>query len=341
MREKKTYSSRYVACSEAMFETGGAGVNWRNPSKTCRTLRGSAMPIGMGSDAFLKISGVFVASRHDPNCQNSQFIIRVIPSATISCLANRWCRSRWVAARLFVAGVLSSFQSFILKPGVGVLDLLNLPMIGREFITILVVVDPIGTLPVFYFATAGLHKSVHRAVAVRAVLIATLVLLAFLVGGQALLETLGLRFGSFQIAGGIILFLFAMTMVLGEAKSDQEIKEASRDGLHGAVFPLAMPSIASPGAMLAIVVLTDNHKHSVAEQVVTGGVLLVVMGITLVLLLLAARLKPVLGASGANIISRLMGILLATIAVDAILGGFEAVGMLDLARGGVLGAGGV
>lgn len=82
MREKKTYSSRYVACSEAMFETGGAGVNWRNPSKTCRTLRGSAMPIGMGSDTFLKISGVFVASRHDPNCQNSQFSVRVIPSAT-------------------------------------------------------------------------------------------------------------------------------------------------------------------------------------------------------------------------------------------------------------------
>jgi len=82
MRENKTYSSRYVACSEAMFETGGADVNWRNPSKTCRTLRGSAMPIGTGSDTFLKISGIFVASGYDPNCQNSQFSVRVIPSAT-------------------------------------------------------------------------------------------------------------------------------------------------------------------------------------------------------------------------------------------------------------------
>src|SRR6056297_3970016 len=84
MREKKTYSSRYVACSEAMFETGGAGVNWRNPSKTCRTLRGSAMPIGTGSDTFLKVSGVFVASRHDPKRQNSRIAERVFPSATIT-----------------------------------------------------------------------------------------------------------------------------------------------------------------------------------------------------------------------------------------------------------------
>jgi|GEM_PF-6245958 len=82
MREKKTYSSRYVVCSEAMFETGGAGAIWRNPSKTCRTLRGSAIPIGMGSDTFLKISGVFVASRLDPNSQNRRFKDRAIPSAT-------------------------------------------------------------------------------------------------------------------------------------------------------------------------------------------------------------------------------------------------------------------
>lgn len=215
-------------------------------------------------------------------------------------------------------------------------DWINLAAIGREFITVLVVVDPIGTLPVFYFATQGVPDRLHRTIAIRAVFIATIVLLTFLVGGQFLLESLGLRFGSFQIAGGIILFLFAMTMILGDSKADQEIREASRDALQGAVFPLAMPSIASPGAMLAIVVLTDNHQHSVAEQMVTGGVLLVVMLITLVLLLLAASIKPLLGASGANVISRVMGILLATIAVDAVMGGLEALGILELSKGGVL-----
>jgi len=81
MRENKTYSSQYVACSEAMFETGGAGVNWRTASKTCQILRGGAMPIGKGSDTFLKLSEIFVASRLDPKRRNSRIAERVIPSA--------------------------------------------------------------------------------------------------------------------------------------------------------------------------------------------------------------------------------------------------------------------
>lgn len=207
---------------------------------------------------------------------------------------------------------------------------LSWPDILKDLVTILVVVDPIGTLPVYYFATSSVPKRLHRKLAVRAVLIATLVLLTFLIGGQIILELLGLRFGSFQIAGGIVLFLFAMMMVFGDSKSDREIREAESDDLSGAVFPLAMPSIASPGAMLAIVVLTDNHQNSVEEQVVTAGLLILVMGLTLLLLLLAAWLKKFLGKTGANVISRVMGIILATIAVDAVLGGLQAVGILNL-----------
>lgn len=200
----------------------------------------------------------------------------------------------------------------------------------RELITLFVVIDPIGTLPVFYFATATVPVALHRRFAIRAVLVAWLVLLAFLLAGQWLLEGLGLRFGSFQIAGGIILFLFALTMIFGDSKPEQEIHSAERDHLSGAVFPLAMPSIASPGAMLAIVVLTDNHRHSIEEQIVTAGLLTIVMGITLGLLLLAARLKKILGNTGAGVISRVMGIVLATVAVDAILGGLDEVGALRL-----------
>lgn len=196
--------------------------------------------------------------------------------------------------------------------------------------TILVVIDPIGTLPVFYFATSGIPRARHKAFAIRAVLIATLVLLFFLVAGQALLESLGLRFGSFQIAGGIVLFLFAMMMIFGDSKSEQEIKEASKQDLSSAVFPLAMPSIASPGAMLAIVVLTDNHSNSIQEQALTAGLLMIVMFITLGLLLAASQLKRILGTTGANVISRVMGIILATIAIDAILVGLDAVGVLSL-----------
>lgn len=156
-------------------------------------------------------------------------------------------------------------------------------------------------------------------------------LLAFLVGGQFLLESLGLRLGSFQIAGGIILFLFAMTMIFGESKPAREIEEAERDHLAGAVFPLAMPSIASPGAMLAIVILTDNHTESIADQAITAGLLTLVLLLTLGLLLAATYVHRVIGSTGASVISRVMGIVLATIAVDAVLGGFDALGVMDVA----------
>ncbi len=200
----------------------------------------------------------------------------------------------------------------------------------REFITLLVVIDPVGSVPVFLYAVMSVPKKLHKRFAVRAVLIAGVVLLAFLAGGQIVLETLGLRFGSFQIAGGIILFLFALTMIFGDSKAESEIEEAGRDHLAGAVFPLAIPSIASPGAMLAIVVLTDNHRQPLFEQAVTAGILIVVLILTLILLLAATYVHRVIGNTGASIVSRVMGIVLATIAIDSILGGFDALGILDM-----------
>lgn len=207
---------------------------------------------------------------------------------------------------------------------------LDWPTLLREFITLFVVIDPIGSLPVFLFATASVPRHLHRRFAIRAVVVAALVLLAFLVGGQVLLESLGLRLGSFQVAGGLVLFLFAMSMIFGESKSTREIEEAERDHLAGAVFPLAMPSIASPGAMLAIVILTDNHTNPVSDQVVTAGLLLLVLLITLLILLAAPYLVRVIGTTGASVISRVMGIILATVAVDSVLGGLEALGLLQI-----------
>lgn len=207
---------------------------------------------------------------------------------------------------------------------------INSAILIREFVTLIVVIDPIGTLPVFYFATQHVPQNLHWRFAARAVLVATVVLFLFLVGGQLLLEGIGLRLGSFQIAGGIILFLFALNMIFGEAKAIREIEEAERDHLSGAVFPLAMPSIASPGAMLAVVILTDNHANPVEDQVVTGLLLLAVLLITFLLLLLAAPLKRVIGNTGANVISRVMGMILATVAVDSVLNGIETVGLASV-----------
>ena len=197
------------------------------------------------------------------------------------------------------------------------------------------VVDPFGTIPVYLYAVSRVPAHLHKLFALRAILIAAAVLLVFLVGGQVVLEALGLRLGSFQIAGGIVLFLFAMTMIFGESKAQVEIAEAKGDEddehLSQAVFPLAMPSIASPGAMLAIVILTENSSNSWTEQTITAGLLLIVLAITLALLLAASLIHRVIGDTGTSVISRIMGIILATIAIDAIFGGFDALGILEIA----------
>ncbi|WP_102226354.1 MarC family protein [Acidimangrovimonas sediminis] len=210
---------------------------------------------------------------------------------------------------------------------------LDLSTLAREFITLLVVIDPIGTLPVFYFAARHVPEALHWRLALRAVLVAAIVLFLFLVGGQLFLEAVGLRLGSFQIAGGMILFLFALSMIFGDAKPSREITEAERDHLSGAVFPLAMPSIASPGAMLAVVILTDNHRNTIADQAVTAGLLLAVLAVTLAILLAARPLKRVIGNTGASVVSRVMGIVLATVAVDSVLSGLDTLGLLALGPG--------
>lgn len=210
---------------------------------------------------------------------------------------------------------------------------MDLNTIFREFITLFVVIDPIGSIPVFLFATKYVPRALHRRFAIRAVAVATAVLLGFLFFGQLVLEAMGLRLGSFQIAGGIVLFIFAMTMIFGDSKPQREIEEAERDHLEGAVFPLAIPSIASPGAMLGVVVLTDNHQNSFGDQLITAGALLVVLAITLALLLAATRVYKHIGNTGANIISRVMGMLLAAVAVDAILGGMDVMGLANVVGG--------
>ncbi|MEM8852253.1 MAG: MarC family protein [Pseudomonadota bacterium] len=188
-----------------------------------------------------------------------------------------------------------------------------------EFVTLWVVIDPIGTIPVFIAVTAGLTVAKQRMVALKAALVSAGILLFFLVAGQFVLEGLGIGLNSFQIAGGIVLFLFALTMIFGESKPEAESQEAEVDHKSLAVFPLAVPSLASPGAMLAIVVLTDNHRFGVADQLVTAGVMLAVVFVAFILMLLAGPIIKLIGMSGAAIVSRVMGMILAAVAVDNII----------------------
>lgn len=191
-----------------------------------------------------------------------------------------------------------------------------------QFVVLWAVIDPIGSVPVYLAKTIGLSVEDRRKIAAKAVLIATGILVFFLIAGQFLLEAMQIPLSAFQIAGGLVLFLFALTMIFGESKPEQEIR-LSTSLSELAVYPLAVPSIASPGAMMAIVLLTDNHRVSFSDQVITTLILFLVLLITYLLFLIANQIQRWIGNTGAAIISRVMGLILAAVAVNNVLLGIK------------------
>ena len=191
-----------------------------------------------------------------------------------------------------------------------------------SFILFFAVIDPIGTVPVYIAVTSAYDEPTRRIIALKATLFAFLILLFFVVAGEPILDAIDIPMEAFQIAGGIVLFLFALTMIFGESKPDEEVRLA-RDHTETAIFPLAVPSLAGPGAMLAAVLLTENAQFSVVEQAITVGIVLAVLIVALVLMLLSAFVHRLIGDAGAGIISRVMGMILASVAVANVLAGIK------------------
>ncbi|MFC2543664.1 MarC family protein [Aggregatibacter sp. oral taxon 513] len=191
-----------------------------------------------------------------------------------------------------------------------------------QFVVLWAVIDPIGSIPVYLTKTVGLSVEDRRKIALKAVMISAGILIFFLIAGQALLEAMQIPLTAFQIAGGLVLLLFALTMIFGEGKPEQEIKLSSNLN-ELAVYPLAVPSIASPGAMMAIVLLTDNHRFSLFDQTMTTLIMLSVLLITYLLFLAANRIQRWIGNTGAAVISRVMGLILAAVAINNMLVGIR------------------
>lgn len=192
-----------------------------------------------------------------------------------------------------------------------------------NFVLLWAVIDPIGTVPVFISVTRGLPVAERGKVALRAAATAAGILLFFIVAGEAVLNAMGVPVLAFQIAGGIVLFLFALTMIFGESKPDAEAGEIDK-APDAAIFPLATPSIASPGAMMAVVLLTQNELHTINEQFVVTLLMLVVIGIAYWLMRFAGLIIRVIGDGGANVVSRVMGMILASVAATQVLEGVKA-----------------
>jgi multiple antibiotic resistance protein len=188
--------------------------------------------------------------------------------------------------------------------------------ISKDFATIWTTIDPIGNVAIFAGLTASLTRAERRRTALRACVYAAVILVVAVVAGQIILDAIGIHLHSLKVAGGIILFLFGLQMLFGRLDAEPKAPEPGRDL---AVFPLAVPSIAGPGAMMAVILLTDNDVYTVAEQAQTGVVLLVVLLLTYILLLFSDAILRIIGRQGAAVLVRVMGIILCSLAVEIVL----------------------
>ncbi len=195
-------------------------------------------------------------------------------------------------------------------------------------VTLLVVVDPIGLAPTFIGITEGMSESLRREVALRAALIAGMILIGAALVGDWLLATLAISLSAFRIAGGLLLFWIATEMVLGvrmrregEA-AEQAVEERAR---NIAAFPLAIPLMAGPGAITATVLLAGRADRNWLLLALLLAVVVAVAAACLLAFLFAARLGRILGVTGNIVLSRLLGVLLAALAVQYVVDGIRAI----------------
>ena len=187
---------------------------------------------------------------------------------------------------------------------------------------LIAVIDPLGSVPVYLEATKQFDLKHRKRIAVKGSAVAFVVLLIFIVLGQLVLEGMEVSLDAFQISGGVILFLFALTMIFGDGKPETE-KHLITDYKHVTIFPVAIPSIASPGAIMAVVLMTDNHVYTIEQQIVTTILVFIVILLTCLLLLAANKVKERVGEYGITVVSKIMGLILASYAVQSILSGLK------------------
>ena len=198
----------------------------------------------------------------------------------------------------------------------------------KFFVVFFVVVDPVSLIPLFTGLTAGASMQYKRRMALKAVSVAAAILVLFALGGASFLNLMGISLEAFRIFGGLLLFLLALEMVFaresGTRTSSGEAAE-SRRRADISVFPLAFPFIAGPGA-LATILLWFGPVHLTRQPALFGAYLvavLLVLAIALAMMLLAEPLMRIIGVTGANVASRLLGVILGALAVQFVLDGLR------------------
>lgn len=204
----------------------------------------------------------------------------------------------------------------------------TLDMLVNAFVTMFVTIDPLGLAPLFLALTQGMTREQRVQVALRSSAVAFGVLLAFQLLGLAVLAVLGITIHAFRVAGGLLLFYIAFEMVFErrhERKGHASEVALTRDHIANiAVFPLAIPLTAGPGAISATILLSTQLGESLAARLLLAGIVAAVMALVLGSFALADRIDKYLGQTGRTILTRLLGLLLAALAVQFVADGVKA-----------------
>ena len=197
-------------------------------------------------------------------------------------------------------------------------------MVYKTFLTMLVVMDPVGLAPIFIGLAGNRPSFERRAMALKGSVVAGGIILVFGLFGQALLDRLGISLHAFRVAGGILLFLIALDMVFARSSGSRESPDEEREARERediSVFPLAIPLIAGPGTLASIMILaSDAHRSPLllgAVFAVTAGVLL----LCYVALRLSGQIARLIGLSGVHVVTRVLGVLLGALAVQYVADG--------------------
>ncbi len=204
---------------------------------------------------------------------------------------------------------------------------IDLASLITAFATLFVIVDPIGLAPIFVALTQGMNARERRRIGLRAVVISAIVLAVFALFGDGLLRAIGISMPAFQIAGGVLLFLTALDMLFQRRTERREEQGANAEEDHDpSVFPLATPLIAGPGA-IATMILLSNKAEGIAGQFAVQGVMLLVLGCVLALFFMASGIERALGRTGTLVVTRLLGMLLAALAIQFVIDGLKGTGL--------------
>lgn len=204
---------------------------------------------------------------------------------------------------------------------------MNLDLAATVFVTLFVVIDPVGLAPLFIALTRGMSPAQRRSVAWRAIAIAFGLLALFGFAGDTLLGAVGIGIPAFRIAGGLLLFLTAVEMLFEKRQPRREKTMHEAEALPDpTVFPLATPLIAGPGALATMILLVGQHPGDFGGQATVYLTMVVVLAICWLFFRLGGTIERLLGPTGINVVTRLLGMLLAALAVQFVLQGLRDFG---------------